>query len=262
MSIKDLPTISEIGSHLDGEPLRHPKQLRSTPKEKPAAEVKFPSEYHPFPTTFSMHDNRYDSDSVQSGSVVANPKTTGDDNEPAQKVIVLPNELVVPSLPPMPTQTSNTIPSNDVLAAVIARVTQQTIACLSKTKSLKEIEAAATAAAVESFRKMSTPTKASVTTDGRDQEEVPYNHDSDSDINSYSDEEIDPITGKVGKPRNVRIFRRVRINEHLAILVVNGHTGNNSRRPIIDLGELFIFFLKHGETVSLFYTNIIVRVFT
>ena len=59
---------------------------------------------------------------------------------------------------------------------------------------------------------------------------------------SYSDEEIDPNTGKVRKPRTVRIFRRVCINEHLAILVVNGHTGNDSRRPIIDLGELFIFF--------------------
>ena len=120
MSLKDLPTISEIGSHLDGEPLHHPKQLRSTQKEKPAAEVKSPSEYHPFPTTFLMHDNRYDSDSVQSGSVVANPKTTGEEDDPSQKEQVLPNELVVPSLPPMPTQTSNTIPSNDVLAAVIA----------------------------------------------------------------------------------------------------------------------------------------------
>ena len=236
MSLKDLPTISEIGSHLDGEPLHHPKQLRSTQKEKPAAEVK-----SPFPTTFSMHDNRYDSDSVHSGSVFANAKTTGEEDDPSQEEQVLPNDLVIPSLPPRPTQTSKSMPSNDVLAAVIARVTQQTIACLSKTKSLKEIEAAATAAAVESFRKMSTPTKATVSTDERAQKEVPSNQDSDSDINSYSDEEIDPITGKVGKPRTVQIFRRVRINEHLAILVVNGHTRNDSRRPIIDLGELFIF---------------------
>ena len=131
------------------------------------------------------------------------------------------------------------MPSNDVLAAVIARVTQQTIACLSKTKSLKEIEAAATAAAVESFRKMSTPTKATVSTDERAQEEVPSNQDSDSDINSYSDEEIDSITGKVGKPRTVQIFRRVRINEGLVIIVANGHTRNYSRRPIIDLAEFF-----------------------
>ena len=92
-----------------------------------------------------MHDNRYDSDSVQSGSVVANPKTTGEEDDHS----LLPNQLVVPSLAPRPTQFSNSIPSNDVLAAVIARVTQQTIARLSKTKSLKEIEAAATAAAVE-----------------------------------------------------------------------------------------------------------------
>ncbi len=202
MSLKDLPTISEIGSHLDGEPLCHPKQLRSTPKEKPAAEDESPPEYHPSPTKFSMHDNRYDSDSVQSGSVVANPKTTGEEDDPSQKEQVLPNELVVPSLPPMPTQTSNTIPSNDVLAAVIARVTQQTIARLSKTKSLKEIEAAATAAAVESLTKMSTPAKVSA------HNEVPAKRVNDSDIDSYSDEEIDPDTGKVRKPRTVRIFRK------------------------------------------------------
>ena len=242
MSIKDLPTISEIGSHLDGEPLLHGKQLRSAQKEKPAAEVKSPSEYHPFPTPFLMHDNKYDSDSVHSGSVFANAKTTGEEDDPSQQEQVLPNELVLQSLPPMTTQTSKSMPSNDVLAAVIARVTQQTIAHLSQTKSLKEIESVATAAAVELFRKMFTPTKASGTADGRDQEEVPYNQDSDSDINSYSDKEINPITGKVAKPRPVQIFRRVRINEHLAILVVNGHTGNDSRRPIIDLGELFMFF--------------------
>ena len=238
MSIKDLPTISKIGSHLDGEPLCYPTQLRSIQKEKPAAEDKTPSEYHPFPTTFLMHDNWYDSDSVQSGSVFANPKTTGEEDDPS----LLPNELVVPSSAPRPTQFSNSIPSNDVLAAVIARVTQQTIACLSKTKSLKEIEAAATAAAVESFKKMSTPTKVSGSTDERAREEVPCSQESDSDIDSHSDEQIDPITGKVGKPRTVRIFRRVRINEHLAILVVNGHTGNDSRRPIIDLGEFLMFF--------------------
>ena len=183
MSIKDLPTISKIGSHLDGEPLCHPTQLHSIQKEKPAAEDKTPSEYHPFPTTFLMHDNRYDSDSVHSGSVFANPKTTGEEDDPSQMEQVLPNELVVPSLPPRPTQTSKSIPSNDVLAAVTAQVTQQTIARLSKTKSLKEIEAAATAAAVELFQKMSTPTKASVSTDERAHEEVPSNQESDSDIN-------------------------------------------------------------------------------
>ena len=120
-----------------------------------------------------MHDNRYDSDSVQSGSVVANPKTTGEEDDPSQEEQVLPNELVVPSLPPRPTQTSKSMPSNDVLAAVIARVTQQTIARLSKTKSLKEIEADTTAAAIESFKKMSTPTKVSGSTDERACKEVP-----------------------------------------------------------------------------------------
>ena len=110
-----------------------------------------------------------------------------------------------------------------------------------KTKSLKEIEAVATAAAVEWLRKMSTPTKVSAGTDERPH--VPAKPDNDSDIDSYTDKEIDPVTGKVGKPKTVRIFRRICINEHLAILVVNGLTGNNSRRPIIDLGEfLMIFF--------------------
>ena len=120
MSLKDLPTISEIRSHLDGEPLHHPKQLRSTLKEKPSAEDESPPEDHPSPTTFSMHDNWYDSDSVQSGSVVANPNTTEEEDDPSQKEQVLPNELVVPSSLPRPIQTSNTIPSSDVLAAVIA----------------------------------------------------------------------------------------------------------------------------------------------
>ena len=123
-------------------------------------------------------------------------------------------------------------------------MTQQTIARLSKTKSLKEIEATTTAAAVESFKKMSTQTKVSGSTDERAHKEVPCSQKSDSNIDSYSDKEINPITGKVGKPRTVRIFRRVCINEHLAILVVNSHTGNESRRPIIDLGEFFMFFSR------------------
>ncbi len=74
-----------------------------------------------------MHDNQYDSDSVHSGSVFANSKTTGEEDDPSRKEQVLPNELVVPSLAPRPTQTSKSIPSNDVplpskdfLEAVIA----------------------------------------------------------------------------------------------------------------------------------------------
>ena len=120
-------------------------------------------------------------------------------------------------------------------------MTQQTIARLSKTKSLKEIEAAATAAAVESLRKMSTPTKVSAGTDERAHDKVPAKPDNDSDIDSYTDKEINPVTGKVRKPRTVQIFRKVRIDDDLVIIVANGHTGNDSRRPIIDLGELFIF---------------------
>ena len=105
-----------MASIRNGEPLCHSTQLHSIQKEKPSAEDKTPSEYHPFPTTFSMHDNRYDSDSVQSSSVFANPKTTGEEDDPS----LLPNELVVPSSVPRHTQFSNSIPSNDVLAAVIA----------------------------------------------------------------------------------------------------------------------------------------------
>ena len=102
-----------------------------------------------------------------------------------------------------------------------------------------EIEAAAAAAAVEVLRKMSTPTKVSAGTDERPHEEVPAKPDNDLDIDSYTDKEIDPVTGKVLKPRTVRIFRRVCINEGLVIIVANGHTGNDSRRPIIDLSEFF-----------------------
>ena len=89
---------------------------------------------------------------------------------------------------------------------------------------------------------MSTPTKVSGSTDERAREEVPCSQESDSDIDSYSDKEIDPVTGKVRKPRTVQIFRRVCINEHLAILVINSHTGNDTRRSIIDLGEFFMVF--------------------
>ena len=63
--------------------------------------------------------------------------------------------------------------------------------------------------------------------------------DYESDIDSYSDEEVDPITHKVRKPRTVRMFKKVQVNEDLVIIVVNGRTGNDSRRPITDLGEFF-----------------------
>ena len=85
----------------------------------------------------------------------------------------------------------------------MVQVTQHTIACLSKTKSLKEIEAATTAAAIELLRKMSTPTKVSAGADERAHKEVPSNQDNDLDIDSYTDKEIDSVTGKVQKPRTV-----------------------------------------------------------
>ena len=77
-----------------------------------------------------------------------------------------------------------------------------------------DIEAAETAAAVELLRKMSTPTKVSAGTDERAHKEVPAKSDNDSDIDYYTNEEIDPVTGKVWKPRTVRIFRKVSIKSH------------------------------------------------
>ena len=45
------------------------------------------------------------------------------------------------------------------------------------------------------------------------------------------------------KPKSVFLAKKVRVNKDLKILVVNGHTGKDSRRPITNLGEL-IFFMS------------------
>ena len=66
-------------------------------------------------------------------------------------------------------------------------MTQQTIACLSKTKFHKEIETAATAAAIELSRKMSIQIKVSAGTDERAHKEVPAKPDNDLDIDSNTD---------------------------------------------------------------------------
>ena len=152
------------------------------------------------------------------------------------------------SLPPWPSQNLTTVPSNNVLATVIARVTQETIASLSKTKSLKDIKAAATAAAIKSITQLSARNKddnhSTNSSAERAHEELPdAMSDHESDIDSYSDEEVDPITHKVRKPRTVRMFKKVPVNEDLVIIVINGHTGNDSRRPITDLGEFFKYQL-------------------
>ena len=71
MSPKDLPAISEIGRHIQVEPMCHPETLRSTKNpslpdvpEPDPVQMASPPEVDPSPTRFSMHDNKYDSDSI------------------------------------------------------------------------------------------------------------------------------------------------------------------------------------------------------
>jgi hypothetical protein len=141
-----------------------------------------------------------------------------------------------------------TVPSNDVLATFIARVTQETTASLFKTKSLKDIKAATTAAVIKSITQLSARNKddnhSTNSSAERAHEELPdAMSDHKSDIDSYSDEEVDPITHKVRKPRTVRMFKKIRVNQDLVIIVINRHTRNDSRRPITDLGEFFQFHM-------------------
>ena len=85
------------------------------------------------PTRFSMHDNEYDNDSVDVDPLVTNPKATGEDDS-MFSAEDMPAEVVVPSLSSwMPHQNMSAAPSNDMIAAVIARVPKETMkACQTK----------------------------------------------------------------------------------------------------------------------------------
>jgi hypothetical protein len=107
-----------------------------------------------------MHDNEYDHDSVDVDPLVTNPKTAGE-YDSMFSAEDMPAEVVMPSLPSwIPHQNMSAAPSNDMLAAIIARVTKETIESLSnKNLFLKDIEEAATASAIQSIRNLSALTK-------------------------------------------------------------------------------------------------------
>ena len=46
--------------------------------------------------------------------------------------------------------------------------------------------------------------------------------------------------------------KKVRVNPSLRILVINGHTGKDSRRPITDVGELYFVDI----VLIIYYENI------
>ena len=81
----------------------------------------FPPEQDDSPRRFSIHNNEYDSESDVEPQVT-NPKTTGEDDSMVSAED-MPAEVAVPSLPSwMPHKNMSAAPSNDMLAAVIARV--------------------------------------------------------------------------------------------------------------------------------------------
>ena len=216
------------------------------------------------PTRFSIHNNEYESESDVEPQVT-NPKTTGEDDSMVSAED-MPAEVAVPSLPSwMPHQNMSAAPSNDMLAAVIARVTKETIESLANTNpTLKDIEEAATAAAIESIRKLSAPTKEVPQTMKQPaarakkhlpaeqtmkqpaasaKKHVPADQSVSSSEYSYSSEDDDPSKRK--KPRTVRVLKKCRVAPDTMILVVNGHTGNDTRRPLTELGESTRSVMKH-----------------
>ena len=153
----------------------------------------------------------------------------------------MPAEVVMPSLPSlMPHQNMSAAPSNDMLAAVIARVTKKTIESLSnKNPSLKDIEEAATAAAIQSIRNLSSLTKEVPNTvkqpAARARKQLPDDQSDSSTDYSFSSEDDD--SSKKTKPRTVWILKKSSVTPDTVILVVNGHTDKGTMRPLTDLGE-------------------------
>ena len=207
----------------------------------------FPPEQDDSPTRFSIHNNEYDSESDVE-PLVTNPKTTGEDDSMVSAED-MPAEVAVPSLPSwMPHQNMSAAPSNDMLAAVIARVTKETIESLANTNpTLKDIEEAATAAAIESIRKLSAPTKEVPQTMKQPAASAKKHVLADQSVSSadysYSSEDDDPSKRK--KPRTVWVLKKCRVAPDTMILVVNGHTGNDTRRPLTELGESMRLVMKH-----------------
>ena len=199
------------------------------------------------PTRFSIHNNEYDSES-DVDPLVTNRKTTGEDDSMVSAED-MPAEVAMPSLPSwMQHQNMSAAPSNDMLAAVIARVTKETIVSLSNTNpSLKDIEEAATAAAIQSIRTLSTQTKEYPQTTKQPAARAKKLLSADQSVSSadYSYSSEDDDSPKRKKPRTVTILKKCSVTPDTMILVVNGHTGKDTRRPLTDLGESIRLVTKH-----------------
>ena len=62
--------------------------------------------------------------------------------------------------------------------------------------------------------------------------------DDQSDLSpDYSFSSEDDDSSKKTKPRTVRILKKSSVTPDTMFLVVNGHTGKDTRRPLTDMGE-------------------------
>ena len=113
---------------------------------------------------------------------------------------------------------------------------------LSKGTSLKDIEATTKETSIKTIKALSLPSKDS-THVSRHKSNVPSEDIIPDDVyelssvSSYSLEKKEKT-----KPQNpwvVFMAKRTHVGPDLVIVVLNGHTGHNTRQPITDLGEFF-----------------------
>jgi hypothetical protein len=215
----------------------------------------------PSPYKFSIHDNHYDnSDVTIPNPAVGNPKKTEEDDLPISNdnydnrnaIVLVPRLMVMPTLPPA----SGSAPNNDVIAVVIARVTKKAIEDLSREgKSLAEIEEAARSAAVAYMTNLSRPFSENFS--DKPKAAAPNKlPDDTSEVSSQflvaSDSYDDTGKNNTQKPRSIFMAKKVCVNPSLRIFVINGHTGEDSRRPITDVGEFHfvdIVFIMYYEDI-------------
>ena len=169
---------------------------------------------------------------------------------------------MVPQLPVMPTlpPASDSAPTNDVIAAVIARVTKRVIEDMSREgKSLAEIEEAARSAAIAYMTNLSRPSSENFS--GKPEAAAPNElPDDTSEVSSQflfaSDSYDNTVKNNTQKPRSIFMAKKVRVNPSLRIFVINGHTGKDSRRPITYVGEFHfvdIVFIIYYEDICTQY---------
>ena len=162
----------------------------------------------------------------------------------------------MPTLPPA----SASAPTNDVIAAVIARVNKKAIEDLSREgKSLAEIEEAARSAAIAYTTNLSRPSSEYFS--GKPEAAAPNKLPDDmSEVSSQflfaSDSYNDTGKNNTQKPRSIVMAKKVHVHPSLRIFVINGHTGKNSRRHITDVGEFHfvdIVFIIYYEDICTQY---------